>query len=309
MTNADVAASSKSQARPRTDVPGPLRQALASSGPFLGLLVSICVGWELIKFVCGPAVSIGSSTWLPPFPQRFATDLNMPHLWDIVGAFLSPARRAGPPLATVLVGASAFTFREALLGFALATVIGLPLGILLARYRLLDRAITPYVIASQTVPIIAVAPMVVIWLNAGWLSVAVIAAYLAVFPVTIATLRGFLAVDARLHELLTSFAVSDRQRLTKLELPASVPQILSGLKLAATVSIIGSIVGELPSGISDGLGGVILNYNQYYSTAPSRLWAAIVAAALTGLVGFALVSGAEWSLTRRHHERRPDDEP
>src|SRR5439155_10763181 len=132
----------------------------------------------------------------------------------------------------------------------------------------------PYVVASQTVPIIAIAPVVVIWLQAGWLSVAVISAYLTFFPVTIAGLRGLRSPDPRALELMRSYAASPRDVLVKVRMPAAAPYLFAALKVVPTAGGVGAIIGELPSGIRDGLGGAILNFNQRYITGSPQLWAA-----------------------------------
>ena len=147
-------------------------------------------------------------------------------------------------------------------------------------------------------PIIAIAPVVVVAFGASWQSVAIIATYLTFFPVTIAMIRGLRAYDARAGELMRSYAASNRQVLWKLRLPTSVPYLFSALRLAAAGSIVGTIIGELPSGIPFGLGSKILNFNQYYTTSPARLWAAIIATIITGLVFVTLVRVAESLLTR-----------
>ena len=141
------------------------------------------------------------------------------------------------------------------------------LAVGLVHSRLAQRALLPYIVASQTIPILAVAPMVVVWLKAGWQSVAVIAAYLTFFPVTINTLRGLQAVEPRAHELMRSYAASKWQVLWRLRVPSSLPYLFSALKISATASVVGAIIGELPSSIQGGLGGAILNFNQYYSLA------------------------------------------
>jgi len=143
------------------------------------------------------------------------------------------------------------------------------------------------------VPIIAIAPVVVIWLRGGWLAVAVISAYLTFFPVTIAGLRGLRSPDPRALELMRSYASSSRDVLLKVRLPAAAPYLFAAFKIAATASVVGAIIGELPSGIRDGLGGAILNFNQFYVSGPPKLWAAIIVAAIVGIGFFALVRAAE----------------
>ncbi|OLE76898.1 MAG: hypothetical protein AUG02_03325 [Chloroflexi bacterium 13_1_20CM_2_70_9] len=256
---------------------------------FLVLASALALVWEVVKLLGGEQ----TDAWTPPFHWKIASDLNMPHVWDIAAAFAEPAQRNGPPLGLVLVDAAIFTFREAFGGFVIGAVLGLALAIVFVHSGILERALVPYVVASQTVPIIAIAPVVVIWLQAGWLSVAVISAYLTFFPVTIAGLRGLRSPDPRALELMRSYAASPRDVLVKVRMPAAAPYLFAALKVAATASVVGAIIGELPSGIRDGLGGAILNFNQYYISGPPKLWAAIIVAAVVGIGFFAIVRVAE----------------
>ncbi len=258
------------------------------------VIAALAVLWEVVKLLGGDP----SEAWTPPFQWTVASDLNMPHVWDIAASFVQPAQRNGPPLGLVLVNAGIFTFREAFGGFVFGAVLGLALAIVFVHSPLLERALVPYVVASQTVPIIAIAPVVVIWLRGGWLAVAVISAYLTFFPVTIAGLRGLRSPDPRALELMRSYASSSRDVLLKVRLPAAAPYLFAAFKVAATASVVGAIIGELPSGIRDGLGGAILNFNQFYVSGPPKLWAAIIVAALVGIGFFTLVRVAEMVFLR-----------
>ena len=264
-------------------------RAARSVVTFVDVVIALAVGWELVKLLGGD----GFPGWTPPFQWQIASDLNMPHVWDIAAAFVEPAQRNGPPLGFVLANAAVFTFREAFGGFVFGAGLGLALAIVFVHSPLLERALVPYVVASQTVPIIAIAPMVVIWLQAGWLSVAVISAYLTFFPVTIAGVRGLRSPDPRAMELMRSYAAPTRDVLLKVRLPAAAPYLFAAFKIAATASVVGAIIGELPSGIREGLGGAILNFNQFYVSGPPKLWAAIIVAALVGISFFAAVRVAE----------------
>jgi NitT/TauT family transport system permease protein len=224
--------------------------------------------------------------------------LVLPNVGDILGALFQPIQEGKPLLGQILLGAALFTLREAVLGFAFGAVLGFALAVIFAHSRLLERGLMPFVVASQTVPILAIAPMVVVWLKAGWLSVAVIAAYLTFFPVTINTLRGLVSVPATALELMQSYAATRREILLKLRIPHALPYIFTALKISATASVVGAIIGELPSGIQDGLGGAIINFNQYYLQGPQRLWATNLMAALTGIVAFVAVAIVERLLVR-----------
>lgn len=223
-----------------------------------------------------------------------ADDRSMPHIWDIIATIFEPTRRGSDTiLFTILLNAALFTLQEAMIGFVLGAVGGFVLGVLFAHSGLLERGLLPYVVASQTVPLLAIAPMVVIWFGGNWFSVALIAAYLTFFPVTINTLRGLRSPEPTAIELMHSYAATPWQILWKLRVPAALPYIFTALKVSATASVVGAIIGELPSGIADGLGRVILNFNQYYATGPERLWASIIFASLTGMVFFLIITIAE----------------
>ena len=231
---------------------------------------------------------------------KILNDLNLPHLQMIAEAFAQPARRNGELLLLrILADAGVYTLSEAIFGFVFGAALGFMLGALFAHSRLLERGLLPYVVASQTVPILAIAPMVVIWLGAGQLSVAVIAAYLTFFPVTINTLRGMQSPAAEQVELMRSYAASRWTIMWKLRLPAALPYIFTALKVSATASVVGAIIGELPSGIGDGLGRAILDFSSDYSLISTpKLWASIVMAAAVGMLFFAAVSLCERAVLR-----------
>ena len=232
-----------------------------------------------------------------------ADDRAMPHLSKIISTIFQPPRRGSDTLLlTILARAALFTLQEALVGFVLGGVLGFVLGVVFAHSGLLERGLLPYVVASQTVPLLAIAPMVVIWFGGNWVSVALIAAYLTFFPVTINTLRGLRSPEPTAVELMHSYAASRWDILWKLRVPAALPYIFTALKVSATASVVGAIIGELPSGIADGLGRVILNFNQYYATGPEKLWASILFASLTGMVFFLIVLVLERLVVKKIQE-------
>jgi NitT/TauT family transport system permease protein len=233
---------------------------------------------------------------------KILNDLNLPHLQDIAEAFLQPARRNGEQLLVRILGAAGlYTWGEAVFGFTFGALLGLILGTLFAHSKLLERAFLPYVVASQTVPILAIAPMVVIWLGASPTSVAVIAVYITFFPVTINTLRGLTSPNPTSVELMESYAASRWTTLWKLRFPSALPYIFAALKISATASVVGAIIGELPSGIGDGLGRAILDFSSDYSAISTpKLWAAIVTASLVGVTFFLIVSAIEKVVLRRY---------
>jgi NitT/TauT family transport system permease protein len=276
----------------------PWRPALNRLGMMAIVLIALCSLWEAFKWV-GETTGLRLGTFV-------VNDKTFPHLYDIVGQLFEPSRRNGPLLIEVLWDAALFTAKEAAVGFALGASIGFLLGVLLAHSQLLQRGFLPYIVASQTIPILAVAPMVVVWFGGrgfpDWFSVSIISAYLTFFPVTINTLRGLTSVDPRALELMRSGAANPLQILWKLRMPTSLPYLFAAFKISATASVVGAIIGELPASIQDGLGGAILNFNQYYSSRPESLWATNLIAAALGITFFLVVVAAERIVVRRAPE-------
>lgn len=283
---------------------------LNAAGYFVLIVVLLAISWEAYKLLGAPGgaylrgtVPVQGEADKPAgvlcgsvglceveLPIR-ADDRAMPHVWDILLTIFQPPRRGSDTiLLSILLKASLFTLQEAVVGFLIGGILGFSLGVAFAHSGLLERGLLPYVVASQTVPLLAIAPMVVIWLGGSWFSVAVIAAYLTFFPVTINTLQGLRSPEPTAVELMESYAASSWHILWKLRVPSALPYIFTALKVSATASVVGAIIGELPSGIADGLGRIILNYNQYYATGPERLWASILFASFTGMVFFLVIS-------------------
>jgi NitT/TauT family transport system permease protein len=260
----------------------------------LALLWGLWEGWRWI----GTRFDL---TW--PFPVN---DVTMPHLHRIVQALFEPAQVNGPWLIDILWHASLFTAKEAVVGFLLGGVIGFAIAIALSQSRVLERGFIPYIVASQTVPLLAIAPMVVIGLGSkgvrDWVSVAVLAAYLTFFPVTINTLRGLQAADPRAVELMRSYAAGRWSIIWKLRVPSSLPFLFSALRVAAPLAIVGAIISEPAASIQGGLGGAIVNFNQYYSIEPQELWATNTIAALLGIVFFLAVVVVEKIVVHRAPE-------
>jgi NitT/TauT family transport system permease protein len=244
--------------------------------------------------------------WTRPFRVN---DITMPHLHGIV-AQLFTHTSTGQLLLDYLFHHALFTAKEAAVGFAIGAVIGFALGVLLAHFKVLQRGLMPYVVASQTIPLIAIAPIVVVGLGGGilgwtpvaWERVSVIAAYLTFFPVTVNTVRGLQSADPRALELMHSYAAGGWSILWKLRVPSALPYLFSAFKVAATASVVGAIIGELPSSIQEGLGGAILNFNQYYVLEPKDLWATNLIAALLGISFFLVIVVVEKLVVRRAPE-------
>jgi NitT/TauT family transport system permease protein len=267
----------------------PVRSRGAAVASFLGIVVAFVLAWEGYKaFGEATGIELGIRT----------NDRAMPHTWDIAAALVRPARRGGEDvLAVILLEAAWVTWRTALVGFVAGAVVGVGLGLLLVRSRIAERGLLPYVVASQTVPVLAIAPVLITWARQSelplWVPIAILSGYLAFYPVTIATVRGLRSPDPLARELLRSYAASGGQSFRLLELPAALPALFPALKIAATASVIGAIVGELPAGQSEGLGRQILGFASSFSSAPEKLFASVAVAALLGLVFVGAVAGVE----------------
>jgi NitT/TauT family transport system permease protein len=287
-----VATTERSARRIAPNWRGGARRALSIVLFLLGFVLI----WEGAKWLAGDPWRIPSLNYehTPPFRVLQLNDLNLPHLWEIFGAFGEPFQRnASYSLGNYLLDQALFTWGEALIGFALGAIIGIVLASVFVHSGLLERAFVPYVVASQTVPIVALAPLIVVGFGRGLTSIVIIATYLTFFPVTIAVMRGLGSPDPRAIELMRSYAGSRWDVYWKVRLPASIPYLFTALKIAAAGSIVGTIIGEGPGGVQQGLGRAILTFNQQYITGPEKLWATIIAAAVVGIVFFLLVRLAE----------------
>ena len=276
-------------------------------GVAIGLLffAILVVVWEGAKALGGDPWRFTSPsgeqvTYRPPFEWQIANDRSLPHVWSIAQALLGPVQRQqAQSLGEFLVGAAIHTGQEAALGFLVGGLLGLALAAVFVHSRLAERAFMPYIVASQTVPILALAPLIAFAFGNGLVGIVIVATYLTFFPVTIAQLRGLTSPDPRALELMRSCAASRWTVFWKLRMPASLPYLFAALKIAATASIVGAIVGEgNPGGSQFGLGRAILNFNEQYASAPEKLWAAMLASALLGLVFFGAIRIAELVVLR-----------
>jgi NitT/TauT family transport system permease protein len=280
---------------------GGLRPNLRRAVSFLAVVAVLIAAWELYKLVWS------SAGWIAPVRPDNTT---MPHVWDMVGELFTPARRGGEVLIVLLLKASFFTLREAFAGFVIGGVFGFTLGVLFVRSTLAERAFMPYVVASQTVPILAIAPIVVVWGGRlaipQWLSVALISAYLTFFPVAINTLRGLRSPDPTSMELMRSYAATPNEVLWKLQVPAALPYIFTALKVSATASIIGALIGELPAGFQDGLGRVLLTFSQQFAVRSAKLYGTVIVTAMVGIVFVGLVTLVEHRLVGAYRRLGPE---
>jgi NitT/TauT family transport system permease protein len=185
------------------------------------------------------------------------------------------------------------TLSSTLLGFVLGTILGIALAVAIVHVKALNRSLMPWIIASQTIPILAIAPMIIVVLGAmgltGLVPKSLISMYLCFFPVTIGMVKGLTSPDPMQLDLMRTYNASTSQVLWKLRWPASLPFLFASLKVAIAIALVGAIVGELPTGAQAGIGARLLNGSYYGQT--QQIWAALVAASvmsagLVWLVGF-----------------------
>lgn len=277
-----------SEALPRSNTGGALARRSRQILSIALVLVALVLLWEGYKLIW---LQLG---WIRPIRPDNTT---MPHVWDMVIELFRPVRRNGDLLLFDLATRSLFTVREALVGFIVGGVFGFSLSVLFVRSRLLERAFMPYVVASQTVPILAIAPMVVVWSGRldfpRWLSVAVISTYLTFFPVAINTLRGLRSPDPNAMELMRSYAAKPSEVLWKLQVPSALPYIFTALKVSATASVIGALIGELPAGFGEGLGRALLTFSSQFGARSVKLYATVIVTAIVGILFVGAVVLAE----------------
>src|SRR5262245_2520507 len=182
-----------------------------------------------------------------------------------------------------------------LVGFAFGTLLGILLALGIVRWRTLDRSLLPWTIASQTIPILAIAPMIIVVLGnmglTGLVPKAVISMYLCFFPVTIGMVKGLRSPDPLQLDLMRTYSATPSQVFWKLRWPASVAFLFASLKVAIAISLVGAIVGELPTGAQEGLGARLLSGSYYGQTI--QIWAALLMAALLGAILVAAVGAVE----------------
>ena len=216
-----------------------------------------------------------------PAPHQVAVGL-----WDGVFGQAMTSKRS-------LVYHGWVTLSATLLGFAIGTALGIALAIGIVHNRAMDMSVMPWAIASQTIPILAIAPMIIVVMNSlgltGLIPKSIISAYLSFFPVVVGMVKGLRSPDAMQLDLLRTYNASARDVLLKLRLPASLPYLFASLKVGVAASLVGAIVGELPTGAVAGLGARLLSGSYYGQTV--QIWAALFAAAIVA-AGLVMLIGA-----------------
>jgi NitT/TauT family transport system permease protein len=276
---------------------------------FLVAVLLLCLVWEGYKWF-GDAVGGKVFGW--KLPAR-TDDASMPHVWNILKRYGDPERRGSDKRIWLVVLEGAwFTFRVAMVGMIIGVAVGLGLAVVMQRFVTAERGLLPFVILSQTVPLVALAPLVVGWGGRlslfgvdwrPWMSVAVIAAYLAFFPVAVGTLRGLQSPQPESVELMDSYAAGWWQTLVKLRLPSAVPYLVPALKLGAAAAIVGAVVAEISTGTKGGIGRLIIEYSREATSDPAKVYTAMLGAAFLGLCVAGLISVIDLIFMRnRPHE-------
>lgn len=193
------------------------------------------------------------------------------------------------------------TLSSTLLGFAFGTLLGIVLAVGIVHVKTLDRSLMPWVIASQTIPILAIAPMIIVVLGhlglTGLVPKAIISMYLCFFPITIGMVKGLRSPDILQLDLMKTYSASNSNVFWKLRIPASIPYLFTSLKVAVAISLVGAIVAELPTGAVQGLGARLLAGSYYGQTI--QIWSALVVASVLGMMLVWAVGFAEKLTLRR----------
>lgn len=264
---------------------------MRQAAPVLVVLAALVVLWYAASvwmnstWVYDQAARAGESpTLMQVIPQTMAQDrplLPPPHqvaarLWEGLAGQAVTSKRS-------LVYHGFVTFRGTMAGFALGIVLGVGLAMAIVRFRVMDMSVMPWAIISQTIPIVAIAPMILVVSNQLGIQgrevpKAIIASYLSFFPVLVSMVKGLRAPDQMQLDLLKTWGASEGQTFRKLRLPASMPYFFASLKVAVAAALVGTIVGELPTGAVEGLGARMLLGSQYGE--PLITWAALFASAI-----------------------------
>ncbi|TEX52454.1 MAG: hypothetical protein B7C55_00285 [Actinomycetales bacterium mxb001] len=273
------------------------KRGLVSLGWALGGVLVAILLWEGVK-VLGSIITL-------PFET---SDQAMPHVWSIVSGAMQPEVRGSdtPVWQTVLI-AAIYTLVIAFGGFLIGVAVGLLLAIVMQRFAFFERGLLPFVIASQTVPLIALAPLIVGIGNRisigpfEWgqtQSIMFIAAYLAFFPLSVGALRGLQAATPTQVELMRSYAATPRQALWKLRFPASIPYLVPALKVSAAAAVVGTVVAQISTGGRGGIGRLIIEYARETTAQPAKVYVAVIGAVIVGLLAAGLVALLDLYLTR-----------
>jgi len=253
-------------ATPRS--PNRLRRAV----PPIGVFVLVLAGWE------AAVRSLGIQFYLLPAPSEIARTL---------GAN-----------AALLLSAAWYTAQEAVAGFGAGCGLGILVAIVSVRWQAVSDALLPYAIAANSVPIIAFAPLAIVWFGVEQGSKVAIVAIMTFFPTMISTIRGLRSPDPASLELMRSYGATPRQVFVKLRLPSALPFIFTALKVSASLSMIGAVVGEFFGGFARSLGVYIISETALFHT--REAWGAIIVACAFGIAFYLIITAVEWVVMPWH---------
>ncbi len=280
------------------------RRAAYRTSMFVLSIVFVVALWEMYKVV-GPQDG-GKLFGAGVLPR--SNDTAMPHVWTMLSRYGRPEVRGSDKRVWVVVLEGAwFSFRLAVVGFLLGSSIGVGLSVLMSRFRLVERGLLPYLIVSQTVPLIALAPLVALWGGKlhvfgfewpRWFSAAVLGAFLSFFPIAVGTLRGLASAPAAAVELMESYAASWKQILFKLRFPSAIPYMIPAFKLGASGAVVGVVVAEISTGLKGGIGRLIIEYAREATADPAKVFTAVFGAAALGLTMAGVIAISDVYLMR-----------
>ena len=281
-----------------------MRRIAYRSSMFVLAIASVVMLWEGYKIV-GPQDG-GKLFGVSILPR--ANNTAMPHVWDMLSRYNRPeVRGSDTKIWSVVLSGTLFSLRLSLVGFFMGTTIGVGLAVLMSRFKVVQRGLLPYLVMSQTVPLIALAPLVVSWggkLEIGsfvwprWLSASILGTFLAFFPIAVGTLRGLASAPAAAVELMDSYAASWKQTLFKLRFPAAVPFMVPAFKLGASGAVVGVVVAEISTGLKGGIGRLIIEYAREATGDPAKVFTAVFGAAALGITMSGLVALSDVLLMR-----------
>jgi NitT/TauT family transport system permease protein len=296
-----------------TGRPRPL--LLSPQGRVLPVIVIVCailVLWYVMAIVLNLA-QVQERLGNDPMPKSIATVISgtwsmerpvLPAPHQVVAEFWKTTFETSPTSKRSLVYHAWITASATMLGFAFGAILGMLLAAGIVHVRTLDRSLMPWIIASQTVPILAIAPMIIVILGQihfvllgqqievpPLVAKAIISMYLCFFPVTIGMVKGLRSPDPLQLDLMRTYSANSWQVFWKLRMPASIPFLFASMKVAIAISLVGTIVGELPTGANGGLGARLLTGSYYGQTV--QIWSALLMAAILGSLMVYAMGGIE----------------
>lgn len=294
-----------------TAKPSLLKRAMSgTAGPVTVVLLALFVVWYVAAIFLNlpfqrdiykraditnvPVSQVVLDTWAQKKPKLPAPHQVVEEIWKTTVEKKITSKRS-------LIFHSGITLSSTLLGFLIGTTLGIVLAVGIVHSKVLDKSLMPWVISSQTIPILAIAPMIIVVLNAigisGLLPKAMISTYLSFFPVTVGMVKGLRSPEIIHLDLMHTYSATRLQTFLKLRFPYAVPYLFTSMKIAMAASLVGAIVGELPTGAIAGLGARLLAGSYYGQTI--QIWSALIMAAILAGLLVALVGLIE-KITLKH---------